>query len=100
MQLSLFLMKPRPPRSTRTDSLFPYTALFRSQIRGHHHVETLGAEHEARRHDVNVVFVVAHVGITLGHRLDPFVAVRHADRDAVGFGSRGDRKSTRLNSSH
>src|SRR3546814_12011274 len=24
-------MKPRPPRSTRTDTLFPYTTLFRSQ---------------------------------------------------------------------
>src|SRR3546814_11992476 len=27
-----FLMIPPPPRSTRTDSLFPYTTLFRSQI--------------------------------------------------------------------
>src|SRR3546814_6499033 len=26
-----FLMKRRPPRSTRTDTLFPYTTLFRSQ---------------------------------------------------------------------
>src|SRR3546814_18569243 len=25
-----FLMIPRPPRSTRTDTLFPYTTLFRS----------------------------------------------------------------------
>src|SRR3546814_13747197 len=28
-----FLMIRRPPRSTRTDTLFPYTTLFRSQIR-------------------------------------------------------------------
>src|SRR3546814_14526093 len=27
-----FLMVRRPPRSTRTDTLFPYTALFRSPI--------------------------------------------------------------------
>src|SRR3546814_13776050 len=27
-----FLMKRRPPRSTRTDTLLPYTTLFRSQI--------------------------------------------------------------------
>src|SRR3546814_12574649 len=27
-----FLMLRRPPRSTRTDTLFPYTALFRSAI--------------------------------------------------------------------
>src|SRR3546814_5224754 len=25
----------RPPRSTRTDTLFPYTTLFRSLLRGH-----------------------------------------------------------------
>src|SRR3546814_13845033 len=27
-------MLPRPPRSTRTDTLFPYTTLFRSQLTG------------------------------------------------------------------
>src|SRR3546814_20046315 len=27
-----FLMKRRPPRSTRTDTLFPYTTLFRSTV--------------------------------------------------------------------
>src|SRR3546814_11067691 len=29
-----FLMIRRPPRSTRTDTLFPYTTLFRSQALG------------------------------------------------------------------
>src|SRR3546814_18413495 len=29
----LFLMERRPPRSTRTDTLFPYTTLFRSNDR-------------------------------------------------------------------
>src|SRR3546814_18470212 len=29
--LFFFLMKPRPPGSTRTDTLFPYTTLFRSR---------------------------------------------------------------------
>src|SRR3546814_13306578 len=28
-----FLMIRRPPRSTRTDTLFPYTTLFRSQLK-------------------------------------------------------------------
>src|SRR3546814_17549280 len=28
-----FLMIRRPPRSTRTDTLFPYTTLFRSKVR-------------------------------------------------------------------
>src|SRR3546814_16080493 len=30
-----FLMIRRPPRSTRTDTLFPYTTLFRSGVEGH-----------------------------------------------------------------
>src|SRR3546814_8665505 len=34
----------RPPRSTRTDTLFPYTTLFRSTDRG-------GARHARRQHD-------------------------------------------------
>src|SRR3546814_15871265 len=29
--MSFFLMRRRPPRSTRTDTLFPYTTLFRSR---------------------------------------------------------------------
>src|SRR3546814_18239494 len=32
--LFFFLMIRRPPRSTRTDTLFPYTTLFRSERRG------------------------------------------------------------------
>src|SRR3546814_10083459 len=31
-----FLMIRRPPRSTRTDTLFPYTTLFRSTLTGEH----------------------------------------------------------------
>src|SRR3546814_13273810 len=31
--LFFFLMIRRPPRSTRTDTLFPYTTLFRSAVR-------------------------------------------------------------------
>src|SRR3546814_1011872 len=30
----LLLMRRRPPRSTRTDTLFPYTTLFRSGVLG------------------------------------------------------------------
>src|SRR3546814_10294069 len=30
MQCLFFLMKRRPPKATRTDTLFPYTTLFRS----------------------------------------------------------------------
>src|SRR3546814_15350464 len=34
MLVFFFLMIRRPPRSTRTDTLFPYTTLFRSDRRG------------------------------------------------------------------
>src|SRR3546814_19226882 len=32
LSVVFFLMIRRPPRSTRTDTLFPYTTLFRSQV--------------------------------------------------------------------
>src|SRR3546814_19150362 len=34
MYIVFFLMIRRPPRSTRTDTLFPYTTLFRSAVSG------------------------------------------------------------------
>src|SRR3546814_9025146 len=48
-----FLMILRPPRSTRTDTLFPYTTLFRSRRAGalRHVVEKAAqAHHVIRRH--------------------------------------------------
>src|SRR3546814_7686379 len=35
ISFSFFLMIRRPPRSTRTDTLFPYTTLFRSGVDAH-----------------------------------------------------------------
>src|SRR3546814_2378132 len=94
----------RPPRSTRTDTLFPYTTLFRS-----------GATAETFRWRISLariekdgpfsafpgitrwITLIEGGGFTLdfsdGSRLDvlaPFVPHRFD----------GDRKSTRLNSSH
>src|SRR3546814_18350338 len=47
-----FLMIRRPPRSTRTDTLFPYTTLFRSlQDAGDHRVEK-GIEHRQPEHAI------------------------------------------------
>src|SRR3546814_20336179 len=73
-----FLMIRRPPRSTRTDTLFPYTTLFRSHVRGH------------------------WISLLLGPGYEPLFSAdkRLRARNGVsGFG-RLDRKSTRLNSSH
>src|SRR3546814_14696397 len=38
-----FLMIRRPPRATRTDTLFPYTTLFRSRMAEQYGVPVLGA---------------------------------------------------------
>src|SRR5438874_8648904 len=67
-------MIPRPPRST----LFPYTTLFRSGLD----------------------FLVADLGLAPGRLqvLEP--GVRLLDQQQLFGFVRGDRKSTRLNSSH
>src|SRR3546814_12163523 len=103
----------RHPRSTRTDTLFPYTALFRSSER-----LRVGFERIARPF-VEAVFtaleividaalhlrVVAIDGCTQRCRVD--AAVRGQRFDGVGLAQHlavepglRDRKSTRLNSSH
>src|SRR3546814_5753302 len=99
----------RPPRSTRTDTLFPYTTLFRAACRvGAHCARAVGKAVDAARRRLLVIV----------HRPEPEPALRVDDRiveavvGLVGFGiepgregrRRGiepvDRKSTRLNSSH
>src|SRR3546814_7266273 len=44
-----FLMIRRPPRSTRTDTLFPYTTLFRSAALGHPASKPLGRRNGNKR---------------------------------------------------
>src|SRR3546814_13377214 len=77
-----FLMIRRPPRSTRTDTLFPYTTLFRSLPR-----------HRRRRPGFPV-----HVPADPQGARDRRPAERHGAQGARRF--LRDRKSTRLNSSH
>src|SRR3546814_11574731 len=84
-----FLMIRRPPRSTRTDTLFPYTTLFRSR---HGLVTTVAY----RLGDEPAAFA-----------LEGSIAVTGALiqwlRDNLGIidtAAEVDRKSTRLNSSH
>src|SRR3546814_2816084 len=60
--LFFFLMIRRPPRSTRTDTLFPYTTLFRSEVTAaglfgydrplHFEIGFGGGEHLAYRADL------------------------------------------------
>src|SRR3546814_246771 len=51
-----FLMIRRPPRSTRTDTLLPYTTLFRSDV----HAVAVGVEHAGRRLDGLALHHVGH----------------------------------------
>src|SRR3546814_14501297 len=80
-----FLMIRRPPRSTRTDTLFPYTTLFRSALVG---VDAVVVAE--RLVEAGVVPVAERAGL---------VAAEHAHADAA-IHTEADRKSTRLNSSH
>src|SRR3546814_1251656 len=62
----------RPPRSTRTDTLFPYTTLFRSVafLVGHRH--DAGFVHDARAHlQLGAgFFMLARLGADVGRQFD------------------------------
>src|SRR3546814_10505761 len=99
----------RPPRSTRTDTLFPYTTLFRSRGRrpvdAVHRAEAQGgvaAEQRAvhrRRRRIQRMEQVGHARKT--EIVAEQVERRGCPLHCEGEGRKAeDRKSTRLNSSH
>src|SRR3546814_4047539 len=109
----------RPPRSTRTDTLFPYTTLFRSNAlvaaglviaTGGDPARTLGnlarlQPVRGRLERAAITRAGAPVYIDYAHTPDAIAAALDALRPHSGgrlilvFGA-GERKSTRLNSSH
>src|SRR3546814_4005266 len=117
-------MKRRPPRSTRTDTLFPYTTLFRSPDVLVPHVLAPGGhaasldpvlDHPERFGHVDLVFaevwrrgIQALAQLGFGHRRSQVAPCAHGriiaraldDPCAIVQIRRQDRKSTRLNSSH
>src|SRR3546814_10144507 len=86
----------RPPRSTRTDTLFPYTTLFRSRecrtsgsSRGLQHVGDV-VEQDRARSEQNLVELAAlevDVGKEFGGETDPAVELDAVARD-LGHGTR------------
>src|SRR3546814_7658713 len=75
-------MRLRPPRSTRTDTLFPYTTLFRSQFIQDHQIDV----HQPVRHLPGLVL-----------RLLQLQGVDQLDRGEEAHPlAMQDRKSTRL----
>src|SRR3546814_16128192 len=112
----------RPPRSTRTDTLFPYTTLFRSARRGEH-TGAVAARDRRRSIDAAAiddddlrVDVLAlqrpeehrQVGRLVERRNDDGDHRRRVSAQRTGicaftaapYTRPADRKSTRLNSSH
>src|SRR3546814_15241895 len=99
-----FLMIRRPPRSTRTDTLFPYTTLFRSRV------EALGGLPDADRW---LELGATRNALVHDYPTDPVAQAQRANRawkdlpDLIAatrammtYLRTEDRKSTRLNSSH
>src|SRR3546814_13390489 len=95
-----FLRIRRPPRSTRTDTLFPYTTLFRSK---HLATAPFAAGTPASAEAFDRIGDAALPGGTTTLLLDPdTLTVEKQYLSLVGTirNCAGDRKSTRLNSSH
>src|SRR3546814_13112680 len=88
-----FLMRRRPPRSTRTDTLFPYTTLFRSRGAGGAIARGAGRDRAGVAHPAVVPPPAIGAGTRggAGGGVHPAVGILREPED---------RKSTRLNSSH
>src|SRR3546814_17067544 len=91
-----FLMIRRPPRSTRTDTLFPYTTLFRS-VTGACVAAYLYAAHVNAAAGVHIESKIRFVRVAVQYGIGVDVG-KGVAQGAQVFGK--DRKSTRLNSSH
>src|SRR5205807_7579014 len=87
----LFVMPPPPPRST----LFPYTTLFRSGI-----VEGTREFFEVVHHAEPALRIGMLEGIRAGGYRRGDLRRGTSGQIQEGFRGLGDRKSTRLNSSH
>src|SRR3546814_2103590 len=102
-------MKRRPPISTRTDTLFPYTTLVRSreeiELLEYHagfladqpNLRAAGLHADAVDDEIAAVDLLQRVDAAQQCRL---AGTGGADEHHHFAGLDGDRKSTRLNSSH
>src|SRR3546814_15389877 len=94
--LFFFLMKRRPPRSTRTDTLFPYTTLFRSK-EGYFPLPPMDHYQDLRS---EMILNLEKVGVKIEVHHHEVGTAGHAEIDMRYDTLLRDRKSTRLNSSH
>src|SRR3546814_3950888 len=101
-------MMRRPPRSTRTDTLFPYTTLFRSRDRDA--VETANRVYPGEIQPTGRPAEQQAPGDDADHQPKHYAGIDAPEFHDARYGGRaelfarpqrtGDRKSTRLNSSH
>src|SRR3546814_12537009 len=97
-----FVMIRRPPRSTRTDTLFPYTTLCRSEAGDQ---QTLLAQQHAINRIVHDQLHAFGGSISAEHGLgtlkrDEILRYKSDIEMQLMRTIKADRKSTRLNSSH
>src|SRR3546814_13863477 len=96
----------RPPRSTRTDTLFPYTTLFRSVPKGFLSPENVFEDLEGFQSATNNLYRLGRSLRTsdqLTGEGDKTITVIYGSGTDLGWywdKKLKDRKSTRLNSSH
>src|SRR3546814_6663740 len=101
----------RPPRSTRTDTLFPYTTLFRSEpdAPGYAEIQDIVGEalHGEGWKTIRIPQPLAKAGIILQNEalgsddfIQPWMIDSSNDHYILDIARTVDRKSTRLNSSH
>src|SRR3546814_1642023 len=76
----------RPPRSTRTDTLFPYTTLFRSVVLGIAFGDVAGADLARGGADpaASDLLLVDHVVVVALHHVADLVAEHRGDFRIVG----------------
>src|SRR3546814_17799668 len=96
----------RPPRSTRTDTLLPYTTLFRSLFKTTPEPTSAAQGRKSagrlavRRYSTRFIMAPSHRQMTG----DAQMPAAHLDKERVALGhphgGEVDRKSTRLNYSH
>src|SRR3546814_2463570 len=95
-----------PPRSTRTDTLFPYTTLFRSQLHARLALrDAVAHSGHAAGHLRHAAGIARRLADDLRKALEGLVRGEHVvvggdDREIGHHRALQDRKSTRLNSSH
>src|SRR3546814_11859597 len=98
-----FLITPRPPRSTPTDTLFPYTTLFRScpPAVGPVLIDGVVRQHlcKGRRHAAHVSDSLSPTTACVDRNGFPTAALERLEK-RLWLRLSIDRKSTRLNSSH